>query len=147
MPRISFVGVGVVTLIASLAVTTDAEAQDGRTPGTLPPGAGGASATYSVPAAIADPYLNPYFGSHAYDPHALALFFLAAQRARGGIGSRRLSGLQSPAVTGRVPAEMPRSMATPGAAASRYFGRGISPSRGPAPYYQRYNRYFSSNGR
>lgn len=115
-----------------------------------------APGTSAGPNVLDHPALNPFWNanpSQQYDRQALAFYFLSTQRARGGIGSGQLSGLHSPAVTGRgraggrPPAEMPRASTIPGGGAAGYFGRASGSSSTIAPYFQRQDRFFSNNGR
>lgn len=123
----------------------------------IPPGGSPYTSPYANPFAnpTFNPYLNPYMTAVPVEPEAALLYFLAAQRASGGIGSGRPSGVRAaqegtdrrygassttPATAGagvRGPALMPRSVAAPGSGAERYFGR--LPDRGgaAADYYSR----------
>lgn len=100
----------------------------------------------------ANPYLNPLMTQQAMSPGQAALFFLAAQQAKGGLGSGKLggpaSGLKSPGEEVKSPSEGgPRGSNTPGARASSYFNRSIPSKAGARAYYNRQIRYFPENGR
>lgn len=148
------VGLRSITCVVILTGFSSAEGQGltatGAAQPLFPSAATPGSSVLNNP--VFNPLLNPN-PPQTYDAQAMALFFLAAQRSRGGIGSGQLSGLQSATVTGRhrslgrPPAEMPRSSTIPGGGAAGYFGRGQGGGSSIAPYYQRQNRHFSNNGR
>ncbi len=156
MRGIHALGVTAAFLIAGGVYGAEASAQSVGSEPTQRPRYGGGPSAMLTPNPFTNPYANPFLNPYAMqqpvDRESLLLYFLSAQKASGGLGSGQLSGLNSPAITGRgrgagrPVAEMPRASNIPGAAAAGFFGRGISPSRGAAPYYQRHSRYFSSNG-
>lgn len=103
-----------------------------------------------------NPAMNPYSAQAGMTPGNAGLYFYAAQRLSGGLGSGQLSGVRpapgaaaGPAVqrggTARVPAtvrETPRTSSVPGANASRFFNRSAQASAGPPSYYNRNTRHF-----
>jgi hypothetical protein len=97
-----------------------------------------------------NPVLNPALVGSPTDPAVPLLYLMSVNDAAGGIGSGRLSGVR-PAPRegdgGKLQSSMTRTMATPGAGASRYFQRGPSRTTGRPTGFQRQNRYFGQNGR
>lgn len=99
-----------------------------------------------------NPYLNPYMTMQPITPQASLLYFMAAQRATGGIGSGRLSGSRPESVP-KGADERPASprgatRRDPAGAAAGYFHRGYSTTRGDRPSsFGRNNRYFPDNRR
>lgn len=151
MDRSWLLGLGFAVILAFGATSSRAEAQQ-RSGGAASPPMPGASWRPGTEVGgrtspVLSPYLVPFAAGYDVDPRAMGLYLLALQRARGGLGSGRLSGLESPAVTGRRPAEMPRSLSRPGGAAAGYFGNSRAAQRVESPYGNRHNRYFLSNGR
>jgi hypothetical protein len=113
---------------------------------------------------LMNPYVNPYGGTAQQQMTAgsAALYFLAAQRAGGGIGSGRLGGPQAAQATqgpGRAPARGGRgAVATtaaprrgganvPGAGASHYFDRDYPTNLSTTGYYSRPNPHFPYPGK
>jgi hypothetical protein len=77
-----------------------------------------------------------------------ALSFLAAQQATGGLGSGRISGVR-PSGGGGAASVAPQAppaatTAVPGAAASRYFNRGLPAAAGPRGHYNRPSSYYQN---
>ena len=102
-----------------------------------------------------NPYMNPYLATQGnLTPGNAAIYLFAAQSMNGGIGSGKIGG---PNARGTVKGdsapkaagELPRSTGanTPGAKASRYFGRSTPANLGSSRYYARQSRYFPNNGR
>ncbi len=103
------------------------------------------SAPYANPfvSPYANPYLNPYMTAVPMSPDVGLLYLLGSQRASGGLGSGRLSGVRSASDAAARPAAlMPHSSSRAGAGAEKYFGRGPGRSDAAGAYYQRYNRYY-----
>ena len=93
-----------------------------------------------------NPYLNPGVPQQKMSAGDMAVYMYAAQSARGGIGSGRISNarLNSPRTKA---AEMPDSASTPGGGAARYFNPGPRTGAGASRYYNRRGNYFMNNGR
>ena len=90
-----------------------------------------------------NPFLNPYATQYPMTGSDAALSFLAAQQATGGLGSGRLSGVRPAGREGggrRSP--RPNTTAVPGAAASRYFNRGLPAPGGSRGHYNRPGSYY-----
>jgi hypothetical protein len=129
-----------LALAALLAGASAAHAQAPRTggPATSPaPRTATGVNPYLDPAM--NPYLNPYLSTTSVPPDAALFYFLAAQRASGGIGSGALGGsLQAQQPRTRTATEAPRSRSQPAEGAERYFHRGPNPPGGhAASYFQR----------
>ena len=94
-----------------------------------------------------NPFLNPYATQYPMSGSDAALSFFAAQQATGGLGSGRLSGVRPAGREGAV-AVAPRTpnatTAVPGAAASRYFNRGLPATGGPRGHYNRPSSYYQN---
>jgi hypothetical protein len=122
--------------------------------GTSGGGAGsGAGATgftanpYAMP--MMNPFMNPYAAMYApANQQNLALYFLAAQSASGGIGSGQMSGTRPrPAVQAAPTVAADRRVSdTPGAGAARYFNRSVKGGNVPQAHYNRFGNYYSANG-
>ncbi len=147
----------VSTLGAALAVAaasaTPARAQG--VPFAPPPAGGPASPAGNMFAnSYANPFLNPYAAALSQQPMdtgTMALYFLAARQAGGGIGTGKLSGTRpGPAAAGReiasTDAPRPSGPNVPGALASRYFNRTTPVYQGTKRYYNRQPRSFPSAG-
>jgi hypothetical protein len=141
-----------------------AEAQTGA--GASGTGAANANASamgmYANP--FANPYANPYINPYAnplVNPMAsqtqmgagnAAMYFLAAQKMNGGIGSGRLGGPNAASTaTARAQGKgastaQPGGANVPGASASRYFNRSTPVSGGSARYYGRQNPHYPNIG-
>jgi hypothetical protein len=140
----------------ALGVATAARAGEPAAPPPAPaPAAAGAAANPFANPAL-NPYLNPYMTAQPMTPQASLLYFMAAQRATGGIGSGRISGVRP----GPEPSPVPRgaegrrasprgaTRREPAGAAAGYFHRGYSTTRPEQPpTFGRNNRYFPDNGR
>lgn len=99
-----------------------------------------------------NPYLNPYMTMQPITPQASLLYFMAAQRATGGIGSGQISGSRPSTVPkgaeDRRPSPRGATRREPAGAAAGYFHRGYSTTKGDRPSaFGRSNRYFPDNGR
>jgi hypothetical protein len=122
--------------------------------------AGEPAAPAPVANPFANPYLNPYLNptmtAQPMTPEASLLYLMAAQRATGGIGSGRISGVRP----GPGPAAVPKgaegrpgsprgaTRREPAGAAAGYFYRGYSATRPQRPTnFGRNNRYFPDDGR
>jgi hypothetical protein len=126
----------------------EASAQSARGTARTSPMAG-------TPGAFANPYMNPYTNPFL-NPYATlypmsgqdaALSFLAAQHANGGLGSGRISGVRPSGRDGGLAVAPPApngTTAVPGAAASRYFNRGLPASSGPRAHYNRPSPYYQN---
>ena len=164
--KLGWLSAGALTLVLGMSPGR-ARAQFGPTgdPLGLPPGGveasarpspfGGATTMMGV-----NPYMNPYMNPFV-NPYATqtnpqmgagnaALFFLAAQKMNGGIGSGKLGGPQ--ATTGaRAPATAQPTRSgganAPGGTASRFFSRDMPRSATPARSYGRQNRHFPTTGK
>ena len=144
-------------LTCAMGLSRCAEAQTtARTPTTSPLGASPMMMANPYTNPYANPYLNPYAATLSTSPTNAALFFFAAQQTNGGIGSGQLSGTRPARGAATTAAQAPpaqenktRTMDTPGAGASHYFGRSPRPGgMGPSVdrYYSRYNNYYLKNG-
>ncbi len=135
-------------LAAGLGAATAAQAGEPVAPTT----AGAAANPFANP--YLNPYMNPYMTSQSMTPQASLLYFMAAQRATGGIGSGKLSGSRpdsAPAPNGtedRRPSPRGATRREPAGTAAGYFQRGYSTTRPDRPMsFGRSNRYFPDNGR
>jgi hypothetical protein len=93
-----------------------------------------------------NPYLNPAMTTNATSRGDAMLYLWSAQQQPGGLLSPRPVGSSG----GTRVAEMPKSAMQPGGGASRYFHRGSSSASGTSglgKQYQRFNHYYSHNGR
>jgi hypothetical protein len=126
-----------LSVLAAGAAAAQGVAGRGRT--------SGASPAYYNP--YMNPILNPALTQRPMDPAVPLLYLMGANDAAGGLGSGRLSGVRPANDGGKLAQSMARTMATPGAGASRYFHRGPSQSTGRPTGFQRQNRYFGKNGR
>ncbi len=136
---------------AMLAANAAGTQQNAGTMGML----GMAGNPYANP--MLNPLTNPYMTQTGISSGNAALYFIAAQQMGGGIGSGKLGGPN--ASRGQTPASAaaaskanengtrPTGANTPGATASRYFGRTTPKSAGTSQYYARQSRYFPNNGR
>lgn len=126
-----------------LVAAGEADAQTGRGAATAP-AANGFVNPYMNP--YMNPYLNPAMTVGPTNRNDAMLYLWAAQQQPGG-----LLGPRPAKATGATPvAEMPKSAMQPGGGASRFFNRGPTPTggaKGLGKQYQRYNRYYSNNGR
>ncbi|MFO0953561.1 MAG: hypothetical protein U0835_20890 [Isosphaeraceae bacterium] len=122
------------------------------------------SATSPYASPSMNPFLNPYLAQMQNSPESAAMYFLATQQARGGIGSGKIGG-PSAELPGRRSDPRRTSGGTdagkdypsrgasnvPGAGAYRFFNRTAARSNGNAPevglYYNRQTRHFPGNGR
>ena len=120
-----------------------------------------------------NPYLNPVATQQPMTGRDAALYMYMANSARGGVGSGFLSGTRPipgnalglnqpreplkangrPALRKRQAqnhrrevAEMPDSVATPGASAARFFSPGPVNANGAGRYFDRPNSFFNTNG-
>ena len=119
-------------------------------------GSGGSASSLSNPFAntYSNPFLNPYAAAISQQPMdtgTMALYFMAARQAGGGIGSGRLSGTRpSPGASskerGIAEDKKPEGSNVPGAMASRYFNRTTPVFHGTQRYYNRQARNFPPNG-
>lgn len=91
----------------------------------------------------ANPYLNPAMTVGTVNRNDALVYMWAAQQQPGGLlGGRRANAKQP-----TRPAEMPNTLSLPARGASHYFGRPDPSVPGTGGRYQRFNRYYSSNGR
>ena len=120
-----------------------------------------------------NPYLNPVATQQPMTGRDAALYMYMANSARGGLGSGLLSGTRPipgnavgsnqprqplkangrPALRNRQApshrrevAEMPDSVAAPGASAARFFAPGPVNANGAGRYFARPNPFFNTNG-
>ncbi|GIW87566.1 MAG: hypothetical protein KatS3mg108_1890 [Isosphaeraceae bacterium] len=84
-----------------------------------------------------NPYLNPYLTTTTMTPDAALLYLLAAQNARGGIGSGQLSGVRAVEAGRSARADDPGTSAVPPSGYRRYFQRGLGATGGERSYFQR----------
>jgi hypothetical protein len=120
-------------------------------------------ATGLNPNPFANPYANPFLNPYAapfmmqsgnMTPGNAGLFFFAAQKANGGIGSGQIGGPYAARAAAAAGAKPTAALAegksrgeanVPGAGASRYFGRTQPMYAGTERYYNRQGQYFPSN--
>jgi len=125
--------------------------------GITAPGATGGFGIYANP--YMNPYLNPFMNPYAAvqtpgDGRNAALYFLSAQKMKGGLGSGRLGGPNAanpaatkPAAVGDDDGSRGGNANVPGGSAARFFNRGPVTAPTANRYYNRPARYFPKNGR
>jgi len=136
-----------------LASATTARAQ------FVPPGTGmpGSAGSNGIGTSFANPFLNPYAAALSQQPldtGTMAMYFLAARQAGGGIGSgvpsgtRPGPGASHSTTKDRNSTEVAHAEGSnvPGAMASRYFNRTTPVYQGTKRYYNRQARYFPPSG-
>jgi hypothetical protein len=123
----------------------------------VPPGMGmpAPAGSNQIGTSIANPFLNPYAAALSQQPldtGTMAMYFLAARQASGGIGTGVPSGTRPGpgrvASKDRNPTEAAHAEGAniPGAMASRYFNRTTPVYQGTKRYYNRQARYFPPTG-
>ena len=122
----------------------------------VPPGTGISTPGNSgqIGMSAANPFLNPYAAALSQQPldtGTMAMYFLAARQASGGIGSGVPSGTRQGITRtskdhGSTEASHKEGANVPGAMASRYFNRTTPVYQGTKRYYNRQARYFPPSG-
>jgi hypothetical protein len=121
----------------------------------------GGAAVSSLMNPLMNPYVNPYGATAQQQMTAgsAALYFLAVNRASGGIGSGQIGGPQAGQRPGRTAergpvgavatsaAPRPSGPNVPGAGASRYFNRDYPANPSPRAYYNRPNAHYPYPGK
>jgi hypothetical protein len=146
MIKASQTGIGLILSAWALSFTSSATAQL-----TPPP----STSTTNQPSAMMmmnplfNPYMNPSLNPAApqqqMSPATSLLYLYAANSARGGIGSGRLSN-PGTSTARKKPANMPNSAGTPGGGAARFFNPGPVNTNGAGRYYNQRGRNFMHNG-
>ena len=123
----------------------------------VPPGTGipAPAGSNQIGTSFANPFLNPYAAALSQQPldtGTMAMYFLAARQASGGIGTGVPSGTRPGSVRStskdRNSADVTRAEGSnvPGAMASRYFNRTTPVYQGTKRYYNRQARSLPTIG-
>ncbi len=147
-----------IPVMASAALLAWIGAGSARAQFVPPPGGGAsasnASSSNSIGMSLTNPFLNPYAAALSQQPldtGTMAMYFMAARQASGGIGTGVPSGTRPGSAHGakeHVDPNAPRKNTAnvPGAMASRYFNRTTPVYQGTKRYYNRQERYYPSTG-
>ena len=132
-----------LTAWSGFFLAQEAKAQTARG-ATSPPPVTGIVNPYMNP--YMNPYLNPAMAVGSTSRNDAMLYLWSAQQQPGALLGPRAA---KPSGSARV-AEMPKSAMQPGGSATKYFNRGPATAAGTnglGKQYQRFNRYYSHNGR
>jgi hypothetical protein len=140
-------GIGLILSALALSCTSSAMAQ-------VSPQPSGSTSTSPSASMMMNPYYNPYMNP-LLNPGAsqqqmttgnALLYMYAANSARGGIGSGRLSNPGTSATARKRPANMPNSASRPGGGAARFFNPGPVNTNGAGRYFNQRGRNFMNTG-
>jgi hypothetical protein len=140
-------GIGLILSALVLSLTSSASAQSSAPSGST---STGPSASMMMMNPYYNPYMNPLVNPGAPQQQMSAgtslLYLAAANSARGGIGSGKLSNPGTSAMGRKRPANLPNSASRPGGGAARYFNPGPVNTNGAGRYFNQRGRSFMNTG-